>query len=116
MGPDLREGLNVEGELSPQPHARVAAPKRGLQVGAADVRVALGGGDGGVAEELLDYSEVGAVVQEEGGGGVAEHVGRYVALDAGGAAEAVENGRDALRGQRAVPSIQEEGRRGGGEG
>lgn len=37
----------------------------------ADVRVDLGGGDVGVAEHFLDGAEVGAVVQEMGGEGVA---------------------------------------------
>lgn len=37
----------------------------------ADVGVDLGGGDVGVAEHFLDGPEVGAVVQEMGGEGVA---------------------------------------------
>lgn len=65
----------------------MATPKRRLQVPPADVRVALGGGNRGVAEELLDDAEVGAVVEEEGRGGVAEHVGCDVALDSGGAGQ-----------------------------
>src|SRR5260370_37289983 len=41
----------------------------------AEVGVDLGGGEVGVAEELLDGAQIGAAVEEVGGVGVAERVG-----------------------------------------
>jgi hypothetical protein len=65
----------------------------GLAVGGAetvdgDVRVDLGGREGGVAEELLDGAEVGAAGEEVGGCGVPEAVRAQVG-GAGYVAEAV---------------------------
>jgi hypothetical protein len=48
-----------------------------------DVGVDLGGGEGGVAEEGLDGTEVGPVVEEVGREGVAEFVGGDVEGDGG---------------------------------
>ena len=47
----------------------------GAEAVLVDVGVDLGGGDVGMAEHILDDSEVGAVVEEVGGEAVAELVG-----------------------------------------
>jgi hypothetical protein len=52
------------------------------QVRVGDVGVDLGRVDGGVAEELLDGADVGAVAEEVGREGVAERVRRDGARDA----------------------------------
>ncbi len=54
-----------------------------LQVLLADVGVAVGGGDAGVAEHFLDDAQVGAVFEKVGGEGVAERVWRDRPGDAG---------------------------------
>ena len=59
--------------------AGVGLAEGGPQPFGADVRVALGGGEGGVPEHLLDRAQVGAAVQEMGGGGVPQAVGGEVA-------------------------------------
>ena len=65
------------------------------EAAAGDVGVDLGGGEAGVAEELLDGAEVGAVLQQVGGEGVAEGVGADVVLGAGGEDVAVDDAADA---------------------
>src|SRR5215208_37398 len=55
----------------------------GAQVLAVDVGVDLRRGDVGVAEHLLHGAQVGAALQQVGGEGVAERVGRDVLLDSG---------------------------------
>ena len=52
------------------------AVEGGAEGAFGDVGVALGGGDGGVAEEFLDIDQRGAMVEEVGGEGVAEGVRR----------------------------------------
>ena len=51
--------------------SRVVLLVQGFQAFASDVGVDLGGADVGVAEEGLDGAQVGAVVDEVGGEGVA---------------------------------------------
>jgi hypothetical protein len=64
-----------------------------------DVGVNLGGRNIGVAEHLLDHTEIGAVAQQVRGEGVAEQVRIDVDLDAGVAADALEDLPDANGGQ-----------------
>ena len=52
----------------------VASVEGFVEVGVADVGVAIGGGDIYVTEHFLDDSEIGAVVEEVGGKRVAEGV------------------------------------------
>jgi len=47
----------------------------GFEAGFVHVGVALGGGDGGVAQEFLHGTEVSSPAQEMGGEGMAERVG-----------------------------------------
>ena len=54
-----------------------------LQALLVDVGVDLGGGDVGVAEEFLDDAEVGAVLEQVGGEGVAQEVRVDVLVEAG---------------------------------
>ncbi len=61
------------------------------------VGVDLGGGDIGVAEEFLNDSEVGAILQEMGGKGMAEEVGVDVLIDPGLLGALFDNLADALR-------------------
>jgi len=49
---------------------------------AGDVGVDFGGADGGMTEEFLDDTQVGAVLQQMGGEAVPEHVGGDVPLHA----------------------------------
>ena len=79
-----QKGGNSSGLLSrlrTKAEPRMAALEGRTKMHSSDVGVTLGSSDGGMAEELLDDSEVGAVLEEEGGGGVAEHVGGDVTLD-----------------------------------
>lgn len=55
----------------------------GLPGAGVDVGIDLGGEDGLVAEHLLDNAEIGAVLNEVGGKGVAESVWRDFLGDAG---------------------------------
>ena len=54
-----------------------------LHAGGGDVGVDLGGAEVGVAEELLDAAEVGAVVEEVGGEAVPEFVRADLEADGG---------------------------------
>lgn len=64
------------------------------QAGAVDVGVDLGGGYAFVAEHGLDGAEVGSALEEVGGEGVAEGVGRDVAGDARLGAEFLDEVED----------------------
>ncbi len=48
-----------------------------------DVQIDLRGCDGAVAEQLLNKFDVGAFLQQEGGEGVTDHMGRDMFFDAG---------------------------------
>lgn len=63
----------------------------GLQALFGDVRVALGGAEGGVAEEFLHSPEVASGVEEVRGEGVADHVRMDVAVHGGAADDGVED-------------------------
>ena len=54
----------------------MAAADGGVQVGDDEVRVALGGVDGAVAEEELHGADACAPTEKMGGVAVAQHVGR----------------------------------------
>ena len=49
---------------------------QGLEPGRQDVGVNLGGRDVGVPQHLLDAPQIRAVIEEMGGEGVAQHMGR----------------------------------------
>jgi hypothetical protein len=64
-----------------------------------DVGVDLGGGEGGVAEEGLDGTEVGPVVEEMSGKGVTEFVGGDVEGNSGLGEVFFENGVEGAGGE-----------------
>lgn len=68
-----------------------------LEFFVGDVGVDLGRGDGFVAEEGLDGTDVGAVAEEVGGEGVAEGVGGDGLGDAGETGVLVDNALDRAR-------------------
>ena len=92
-----RGGLSAGVELGVDP----------FQAGPVDVGVDLGGGDGGVAQQLLDHSEIGAGLQKVGGEGVAKGVGRDPACEPGPAGRPLNDRSDDLAAQRASRSAQE---------
>ena len=55
-----------------------------LQLLNADLGVNLGGGEFGVAEELLDEADVGSVFEHQGGAGVTQKVARAAFAEFGG--------------------------------
>ena len=76
----------------------------GLEAFPGDVGVDLGGGDVGVAEEQLHHPQVGPVVEQVGGEGVAQDVGRQPGrVDAGGQGMALDQGPEHLAGHGAAP-------------
>src|SRR5262249_61143986 len=77
-----------------------------------DVRVALGGGEGGVAQELLDAAQVGAHVEQVRGEAVAERVRMDVAAGAGDQGVLVEVAGDAAGREVRAAAVDEERRSG----
>ena len=75
-----------------------------------DQRVDLGGGQDGVAEELLDHADVGAALQEVGGERVAERVRGDPPLEPGPPGAAAQDARRALPGQAAAALVEEQRR------
>ena len=74
-----------------------------------DPGVDLGGGQAGVAEQLLDAADVGPAGQQVGGERVAQEVRVDAArLQAGPLGEAAEDEERACARQRAAPRVQEE--------
>lgn len=63
-----------------------------LRIG--DVSVDLGGGDGGVSEELLDGADIGAIGEQGGGEGVTECVGRDILNNSGAQSVGLDHIRD----------------------
>lgn len=80
-----------------------------FHTGGGDVGVDLGGGEVGVAEELLDAAEVGSVVEEVGGEAVAQFVGTDLELDAGTAQVFLEQVVDGAGGDAAAEFAEKEG-------
>jgi hypothetical protein len=80
----------------------------GAEAVVCDVGVALGGGDARVSQECLDVADVEAVFEEEGGGGVAEHVRGYLASEAGVACGASEEGAYILVGEGSSVVVDEQ--------
>ena len=77
-----------------------------MEVGAVEVRVHLQRGHVGVAQNFLQYAQIGAALQHVGGKRVAQGVGVQIvaADDAAGLARQVE---DALAPEAAAPLVQE---------
>ena len=82
-----------------------------------DMRVDLGRGDIGMAEHLLDDTQVGAALEQVAGERVAQHVRVDGALDAGAPGGITDDGPDAFAGQGAPADGEEhrDGARGGVE-
>ena len=82
-----------------------------VEVGAVEVRVHLQRGHVGVAQNFLQYAQIGAALQHVGGKRVAQGVGVQIvaADDAAGLARQVE---DALAPEAAAPLVQEHRSRG----
>ena len=85
----------------PRAGSRVGGVIGAHELGRADVRVALGGGQPAVAQELLDHAEVRAAIEEMGGEGVPQGVRAHPALDPRGPGRALYEGLHAARGERA---------------
>jgi len=77
----------------------VEAVMDGLEALLVDVSVNLGGRNVGVAKHLLDHAEIGAVAEQMGGEGMAEQMRVDIYLNAGVAADALEDLPDADGGQ-----------------
>ena len=80
-----------------------------LHAGGGDVGVDLGGAEVGVAEELLDAAEVGAVVEEVGGEAVPEFVRADLEADGGVAQVFLQEVADGTHGDAAAELAEEEG-------
>jgi len=63
-----------------------------------DVGVYLGGGDGAVAQQLLDIADIDAFFQEQGGKGVPERMRGNRLFDAGSAGITINHEADGLLG------------------
>src|SRR5262245_37135018 len=74
----------------------------------AHVRVALGGAEAAVAQELLDEPQIRAFAEHVGGEGVAQRVGADATIDAGRAGPRLHDAVGAARRQPASPRVGEE--------
>src|SRR6476659_5166561 len=74
-----------------------------------DACVDLGGGEAGVAEELLDHADVGAVVEHVGAARVPEHVGEEPVAEPGPVAGRAHDEPGTLTGEPATPCVQKHG-------
>ena len=74
------------------------------------VRVNLGRADAGMAEQLLDDAQVGAVLQQVGREAVPQHVGSHVARNVGAADTLFDAQPERHRGKRcAAPGEEDTG-------
>ncbi len=92
MGPGQGVGLIVDGH----------------EVVQRDARVALGGGELGVAEEFLDGAEVGAVAEQVGGVGVTESMGVEAGVAVGEEAVFFDEQLDAAGGETGAAAVDEQ--------
>ena len=81
----------------------------GQQAGGVDLGVFLGGGQAGVAQQLLDGAQVGPGPQQVGGEAVAQGVGRGRGGQAEAAAQALDRGLNLTGTERAAASGAEQG-------
>lgn len=80
----------------------------GFQAFGGDVRVDLGGGKAGVAEEGLDAAEVGAVVEKVCGKAVADFVRGEIGWETGLDEAGFDHGPDGARGEAGAGFVDEE--------
>lgn len=73
-----------------------------------DVGVDLGGRDVGVAEEFLNDAEIGTVLEEVGGEGVAKEVGVDVLVNAGLLSAIFDDLPDTIGGERSATDGEED--------
>lgn len=87
---------------------RVALGVLLLNVPVCQVRVHLGRGDAGVAQQFLYVAERGPVLQQMGGEAVPQGMGRDVLGDAGLLAVGLKDGPDPLARQPFAPVVDEQ--------
>src|SRR5271156_5212231 len=95
------------------PPPRGSRPRVGPLIGPAevlgrDLRVALGGRNGGVAQELLNDPHVGPAAQHVGGAGVAQDVGAHLLGQADPAGVLLDDPEAPDAGEPAAPDVEED--------